>query len=157
MFELCISWQWVPGNVLYQQILRKVSHPQYIHHSWCVSPLAKSSKAGHVFFVVELGFSDRILRSRLVVHRFPMKLLFLLMLPHFQTHSCHQLVLAILAEVQNVVHAPYNGIGHRPVLGQNFGLCDFLRRPHGTIRGLMPCPSYPLSLGMFRNKWWENE
>ncbi|CAK9027468.1 unnamed protein product [Durusdinium trenchii] len=30
--------------------------------------------------------------------------------------------------LQNIVHAPYSGVGHRPVLGQSLGICDFLRR-----------------------------
>ena len=37
--------------------------------------------------------------------------------------------------VQNVVHAPYNGIGHRPVLGQSFGICELLRRKLGQENG----------------------
>ena len=77
--------------------------------------------------------------------------------PHFQTeiHGKPTCAFTILAEVQNVVHAPYNGIGHRPVLGQTFGLCDFLRRPGlgwDYQRARLPCPSYPLFVGMFRNK-----
>ena len=84
------------------------------------------------------------------------------MLPHVQRHSCHQLVPS--PEVQNVVHAPYNGIGHRPVLGQSFGLCDFLRRlgGHGNIRGWAHA-IYPYIPPIFlgecwrNNKWWENE